>query len=162
MKSEHNKEQSQTLNLKEELVSEFIDLNRFRKLDDKYMVTDLCKKSKLGYKVKEDFINIYHRSFGGSISFNENKVKSIFLFVDFSVFLNDNKEKFKAFLKGMIREKSLNISVNNLENMINKVNLNIVKELKISENNESIYISKIYNINKELVFLLITLNEGVL
>lgn len=159
MKSEHKWENNWDLNIRDGLLIDVVDINKFKSLDDRYIITDICKKLKLNYKIGEDVINIYYRSFVSSVRFVNNRILSMSFFIDNKFFIENDMLKFLSFINRISINKDLNISVEHFKNLILRISDNSIKACKQIRENTTIYISRIMNINRELIFLLITLKN---
>lgn len=159
MRSEHNYDKK-LLNKKDYLFTDIIDLDKFKKLDDRYIVSDICKNTDIKYDFKCDSCNIYYRSFALNISFNSlNKFKSIAGFIDLNLCGKVDKDKFISLIEGIISNKKLDISINNgMKEIIDNVIKDVIKEYKIKGSNGDFYINRIINTDRELVFMLINLS----
>lgn len=159
MKSEHKWENSRDSNIRDKLLFDIIDINRFKSLDDKYIITDICKKLRLKYTWNNDTLNIYDRSFVLNIQFLSNRIRSIAMFIDNNLFRERDMGRLSHFMDKIIINKGLNISVGDFKNIIKVIREDLIKESREVRENVEIYISKIININIELIFLLITLRN---
>lgn len=158
MDSQYRNNKSLCLDRNQNLLNEIIDIEKFRKLDDKYMITDICRNIKLKYEFNENQCSIYYKSFSCSISFDKKIFKSMACFIDSKLFNSVDKDKFILFFKNIVENKQLDISVKYLRNILNKVLDGAVKEVKEIKDNFNLYIKKIVNDNRELIFMMVNLN----
>lgn len=158
MDSQYQNNKSLCLDRNQNLLNEIIDIEKFRKLDDKYMITDICRNINLKYEFNENQCSIYYKSFSCSILFDKNNFKSMACFIDSKLFNSVDKDKFISFFKSIVENKQLDISVKYLRNILNKVLDGAVKEVKEIKDNFNLYITKIVNDNRELIFMMVNLN----
>ena len=158
MDSQYQNNKSLCLDRNKNLLNEIINIEKFKKLDDKYMVTDICRNINLKYEFNENQCSIYYKSFSCSISFDKNNFKSLVCFIDSKLFNSVDKDKFILFLKNIVENKQLDISVKYLRNILNKVLDGAVKEVKEIKDNVNLYIEKIVNDNREIIFMMVNLN----
>ncbi|BAK81649.1 hypothetical protein [Candidatus Arthromitus sp. SFB-rat-Yit] len=157
MRSEQNHDKKLSNN--ESLFKDIVNLDKFKKMDDRYIISDICKNTDFKYDFKNDSCNIYYRSFALNISFDiMNKFKSIAGFIDLNLCGLSDKNKFISLLDKIIFKKELDISISNLREIIDNVTEDIIKEYNIRGNKLNFYINKIVNIDRELIFMLINLN----
>ena len=78
--------------------------------------------------------------------------------LDSKLFNSVDKDKFISFFKSIVENKQLDISVKYLRNILNKVLDGAVKEVKEIKDNVNLYIEKIVNDNRELIFMMVNLN----
>jgi len=158
VRSEHNYDKK-LLSKKDSLFMDIVDLDKFKKLDDRYIVSDICKNTGIKYDFKCDTCNIYYRSFALNISFNSlNKFKSIAGFIDLNLCVKADKNKFISLIEGIISNKRFDISINSLREIMDNVIKDTIKEYKIKISNGDFYINRIINTDRELVFMLINLD----
>lgn len=153
MDSQQRISKSLFLDKNRNLLNEIINIEKFKKLDNKYMVTEICRDLKLKYIIDCNEINIYYKSFVMNIAFNKNIISNISVFIDPEIFNKEDKDKFMLFIKNLKMKKNLNISVDNFEICLYKILDKNIKELKFKNNNLNIYLSKIINQGKELIFI---------
>ncbi len=153
MDSQQRISKSLFLDKNRNLLNEIINIEKFKKLDNKYMVTEICRDLKLKYIIDCNEINIYYKSFVMNIAFNKNIISNISVFIDPEIFNREDKDKFMLFIKNLKMKKNLNISVDNFEICLYKILDKNIKELKFKNNNLNIYLSKIINQGKELIFI---------
>lgn len=157
MSSEHNYNNN-LLDKQKYSLDSSINLDKFKKLDDRYIITKICKNINIKYEFEEDRCNVYYRSFALNISFNdENKFKSIASFIDLNLFKKDDEKKFISLLEGIVINKNMKISVKYLRETLDAILNNVIREKRENSNGIDFYINKIVSINRELIFMLITL-----
>lgn len=158
MDSHYQNNKSLCLDRNKNLLNEIIDIEKFRKLDDKYMVTDICRNINLKYEFNENKCSIYYRSFSCSILFDKNNFKSMACFIDSKLFSSVDKDKFILFLKNIAENKQLGIFVRDIRNILNKVLDGAVREVKENRDKFNLYIEKIVNDKRDLIFMMVKLN----
>lgn len=158
MNSQHHNDEKVNLSRNKNLIDEIVNIAKFKKLDDRYIITDICRNMNFKYEFDGDICNVYHSSFGFSLSFNEKNCKSLAGFIDIKLFGSQDKQKFISFLKNVIENKEILISENYLKNILDKVLDKNVKEISKIENKTRIYVSKIMSDERELIFITMELN----
>lgn len=158
MNSQYDNDEKVYLSKSRNLIDEIVNIEKFKKLDDRYIITDICRNMNFKYEFDGDICNVYHSSFGFSLSFNEKNCKSIAGFIDIKLFGLKDKQKFTSFLGKIIENKRMNISVNYMRDVLDKVLDGSIKEIVKVENGTKIYFSKIMSDERELVFVTMKLN----
>lgn len=153
MDSQQRTSKSLFLNKDRNFLNEIIDIDKFKRLDNRYIITEICKDLNLKYEIEYDGINVYYESFVMNICCNEENINNISVFIDKELFDRDHKDKLILFIKNINMKKNWSISINDFETCLYKILDDIVKELKFKNDNLNIYLSKIFNQGKELIFI---------
>lgn len=158
MNSQHYNDKEVSSSKSKNLIDEIINIAKFKKLDDKYIITDICRNMNFKYEFDGDICNVYHSSFGFSISFTKKNCKSVAGFIDIKLFNSKDKQKFISFLRNVVNNKEMNISPNHLKDILDNVLDKNMKEISKVENGIRIYLSKIMSDERELIFITMKLN----
>ncbi len=137
------------------LIDEIINIEKLRKLDDRYIITDICKDIDLKYYVDDEVFNVYHSSFGFSLSFDNKTFKSLAGFIDVDMSTAKDKDRFILFLKNIMKSKKINLSGRYFREILNKFLDKNVKEIIDFKDDIRIYTSKIVDNDRELIFVTI-------
>lgn len=146
MNSQYKKDNCVFLSKKNEI----IDVNRFRKLDIKYKIVDVCKELKLHYEFNESSCSVYSPTFVSNISFNGLKINSIVCFVDREFSNDSTKKKLTSFLKELTDSS---VSSKHLNSVLNEE----VKELRNVNDEVEFYARRVMTDNREMHFISITI-----
>lgn len=138
------------------LLNEIIDLNKYKALDDRYIVSNICKNTNLKYEFAENICNVFYKSFSVSINFNERLFKSITCFIDLNLFNLEGQRKFIKLIEDLLTNKNINFNGNYLKNILNSVLNNTVIEIKDNNVEFNFYINKIINDAREFIFIMIS------
>lgn len=156
--SQHQNNKNLCLNKDINLLNEIVDMKKFKRIDSRYMITDICKSMDLKYEFKEDSCNVYSGSFSFNISFHKNDLNVVVCFIDPKDFNDVDEDKFIIFLKCIVINRQLDISLTNLRSILIKILKGKIEEFKDKKDNCEFYASKIINDNKELIFIMLRLN----
>lgn len=157
MDSQYEKNKCLFLDNNRNFLKEIINIEKFRDLDRRYMVVDICREMNLKYDFKNDDCSVYSKSFVSNISFNGLNLKSITCFV-YQEFLDDiDQRKFVSFLRHLVKDYDLNISFEYLNGILNSG----VKEFKNETDKCEFYLRKIIRDDRELFFVMINIKRLV-
>ena len=154
MDLQHSKNTSLCLDRDKNLLNKIVDIDKYRALDDRYIITNICQNTDLKYKFNEDSCNIYYRSFSMSINFNKQLFKSIICFVDINAYELESENILINLFKDLLFNKNINMNVGYFKNCLCKISNGTVREIKDVKNDFNLYISKIENENREFMFIM--------
>mgnify|MGYP003372693370 FL=1 len=158
MNSQYRESRNLFLNKDRNFLNKIIDIEKFKKLDDRYIITEICKNIKLKYEITEEFCNIYYKSFTMNLTFNYNKIKRLAIFIDSKLFDKNDEEKFILFIENLEMNKNWNFPMNDFKLFLHKILNENVKEFNFEDENVSIYFGIVNGIGRELIFIMIDLN----
>ena len=156
MDLQHSRNRSLCLNKSKNLMDEIVNINKFKALDDRYIITNICKDTDYKYEFTEDKCNIFHKAFSLSVNFNNQIFKSITSFIDLESFKLEDEHKFIKLFGDLLVSKNINVNINYLKNILHEVLDNKVKEIKEIKDEFSLYINKILTHHREYVFVMVS------
>lgn len=158
MNSQHYHNKDLYLNKSRNILNEIVDIEKFKKLDDRYMITKISKENNMKYDFDDNQCNVYYRSFGLNFSFDKNNLKTIVGFINPLLFNSEDEDKFMYFLKNIFKTKEITVSSKYFRELLNNVLKGEIKEGKYFKFNMNIYVNNIKNEDRNLIFMMITLN----
>lgn len=156
--SQHQNDKSLCLDKDMNFLNEIVDMKKFKKIDSRYIITDICKNMNLKYEFNNEGCNVHCNSFSFNITFHENDFKSVACFIDPKYFNDVDEDKFIIFLKNIVIRKDLDISFMNLRSVLIKLLRGKINEFKDKTDKYEFYVSKIIRENRDLIFVMMKLN----
>lgn len=158
MNSQYRQSGNLFLNKERNFLNQIVDIEKFKKLNDKYLVTEICKNIKLKYEMTEEFCNIYYKTFTMSLTFNDDKIKRLAIFIDSELFDEDDEEKFILFIENLKMNKNWDFNTEDFRLFLHKILNENFKEFNFEDENMSVYSGIVNSVNRELIFIMIDLN----
>ena len=152
----HNKDLY--LNKSRNILNEIVDIEKFKKLDDRYIITKISRENNMRCDFDDNKCNVYYRSFGLNFSFDKNNLKTIVGFINPLLFNQEDEDRFMYFLKNIFKAKDIVISSKYFREFLNNVWKGEIKEGKYFKFNMNIYVNNIKIDDRDLIFMMIELN----
>lgn len=156
--SQHQNDKSLCLDKDMNFLNEIVDMKKFKKIDSRYMITDICRNINLKYEFNEENCNVYSNSFSLNISFHKNDLNLVACFIDPKNFNDVDEDKFIIFLKYIVIGKQFDIYLTKFRGILIKILKGKINEFKDKIGDYEFYVSKIISENRNLIFIMIKLN----